>query len=178
MITGKLVGLRAIEKSDLSLLQAWRNLPQFRKNFREFKELSLANQEAWFQRIVVDSQNDFMFIVERLSDKKPIGVGGLVYVNWINRSADFSFYIGEEEKYISEDEETIEAVKLLLDYGFKAINMHKVWMELYDYDLKKISFFTNQFSFLCDGLLRDNCFEDGKYSNSHIYSLLEDEYKK
>jgi len=177
MIKGKLVGLRAIEKEDLPLLQAWRNLPQFRKNFREFKELSLANQEAWFKRIVVDSPNDFMFMIVRLSDNKPIGVAGLVYVSWVIRAADFSFYIGDEEKYISDDDYSIEAVKLLLDYGFKTINMHKVWMELYDFDKKKIDFFLNKFNFSCDALLRDNCFEDGKYYNSHIYSILESEYK-
>lgn len=50
MIKGKLVGLRAVEREDLSLLRDWRNIPEFRKNFREVRELNLANQESWFER--------------------------------------------------------------------------------------------------------------------------------
>lgn len=178
MIKGKLVGLRAVEREDLCLLRDWRNIPDFRKNFREVRELNMENQEKWFERIVENSKNDFMFIIERLEDQKPIGVCGLVYVNWVIRSADFSFYIGEEAKYIDDDGYANEAAHLLLDYGFNSLNMHKIWMELYDFDEKKIRFFMEKFKFKKDGLLRDNCFEAGKYYNSNIYSLLESEFEK
>ena len=83
MIKGKLVGLRAVEKEDLSLLRDWRNIPEFRKNFREVRELNMANQENWFQKSCVNNPNDFMFIIQRLSDNKPIGAAGLLYINWI-----------------------------------------------------------------------------------------------
>ena len=39
-------------------------------------------------------------------------------------------------------------------------------MELYEFDKQKIEFFTKEFNFEQDALLRDNCFEDGKYWNS------------
>ena len=45
-------------------------------------------------------------------------------------------------------------------------------MELYEFDIKKINFFKNRFNFKQDALLRDNCFEDGKYWNSIIISLI------
>ena len=48
MIKGKLVGLRAIEREDLILLRDWRNNPDLRKNYREVRELNLANQEVWY----------------------------------------------------------------------------------------------------------------------------------
>ena len=34
------------------------------------------------------------------------------------------------------------------------------------------NFFTQKFNFKRDAVLRDNCFEDGKYWNSHIISLI------
>ena len=34
MIKGKKVGLRAVEKQDLPILRDWRNIVEFRKNFR------------------------------------------------------------------------------------------------------------------------------------------------
>lgn len=173
MIKGKLTGLRAVEREDLSLLRDWRNIPEFRKNFREVRELNMANQEKWFERSCVNNPNDFMFIIVRLSDNKPIGAGGLLYINWIIRSADFSFYIGESNSYIDNDGYAIDAARLLIGYGFNNLNLHKIWMELYEFDKKKLDFFQNKFGFKIDGKLRDNCFEDGKYWNSYIISLLQ-----
>ncbi len=177
MITGKIVGLRAMEREDLTLLRDWRNITSFRRNFREHRELNMANQNAWFDRTVA-SPNDYFFIIQRMEDNLPIGAGGLLYVNWIIRSADFSFYIGMNNLYIDNDGLAKESVTLLLDYAFKNLNLNKVWMELYEFDTKKIEFFTKVFGFKVDGKLRKNCFEDGVYHDSFIISILKEEYLK
>ena len=178
MIKGNVVGLRAVEKKDLEVLRDWRNISGFRKNFREIRELSLSHQEKWFENCCVGNPNDFMFVIVRLEDDKPIGAAGLLYINWIIRSADFSFYIGDNESYIDSEGYAEEAAALLIDYGFKNLNMHKIWMELYEFDDKKIKFFQNIFNFKIDGTLRDNCFENGKYWDSNILSLLNNNSSK
>ena len=141
MITGKKVGLRAVEKEDLPLFRDWRNIPEFRKNFREVRELSLTDQEKWYDSLQATKHINFMFTVVRLKDMKPIGAAGLLYINWINRSADFSFYIGESNFYIDAEGFAEEAAHLLIDYGFGNLNLNKIWMELYEFDIKKIDFF-------------------------------------
>jgi RimJ/RimL family protein N-acetyltransferase len=176
MISGNKIGLRAIEKLDLPLLKYWRNNPAFRRNFREVRELNDYNQELWFER-TCRSSSDFMFIIVRLEDNEPLGAAGLLYINWINRSADFSFYIGYEDKYIDEIGYAEEATKLLIDYGFNNLNLNKIWMELYEFDTKKINFFKNKFNFKQDGILRQNCYEEGRYWDSFIISLLISDYK-
>lgn len=172
MIKGKNVGLRALEKEDLALLRDWRNNTDFRKHFREVRELSLTDQEAWFDSLQRTKNINFMFTIVDLKTGNPIGAAGLLYVNWVIRSGDFSFYIGEDDMYIGTDGRAEEAAKLLIDYGFKNLNLHKIWMELYEFDHQKIEFFKEKFDFQQDGLLRDNCFEDGRYWNSLIISLL------
>lgn len=175
MIKGQKVGLRAIEREDLVYLRDWRNIPEFRRNFREVRELSLLDQEKWFESLHNTKHMNYMFCIVRLEDNKPIGAAGLLYTNWINRATDFSFYIGEEEMYIGENGYAEEAAKLLIDYGFNNLNLNKIWMELYEFDSQKIEFFMKKFSFKKDGLLRQNCFEDGKYWDSLIISLLRSE---
>lgn len=175
MIKGKLVGLRAVEKEDLPILRDWRNDTNFRRNFREVKELGLYNQEKWFEK-VNNSPNDFMFVIVDLKTNEPIGACGLLYVNWVIRSGDFSFYIGKDNLYIDEQGIAKDAAQVLIDYGFKNLNLNKIWMELYEFDLKKIEFFTKLFQFKQDGVLRDNCFEDGRYWDSIIISLLKRAY--
>ena len=177
MIKGIKVGLRAVEISDLEYLKNWRNNSEFRKNFREVRELNSVNQDNWFNKIN-SSSNDFMFTIIRLEDNIPIGACGLLYINWIIRSADFSFYIGIEDYYIDNLGLAKEATELLIKYGFNNLNLNKIWMELYEFDSKKLNFFKNHFSFKIDGKLRDNSFEDGRYFNSYIISLIQSEYKK
>ena len=172
MIKGKKVGLRAVEKQDLPFLRDWRNIVEFRKNFREVRELSLNDQEAWFDHLQKTKHINYMFTIVDLDTQKPIGAAGLLYINWINRSGDFSFYIGENEMYIGDDGKANEAAKLLIDYGFKNLNLHKIWMELYEFDKEKLDFFVNKFGFKKDGVLRDNCFEDGKYYDSYLISKI------
>jgi hypothetical protein len=173
MITGNLVGLRAVEREDLISLREWRNYPEFRRNFREVRELSLADQEQWFDNLQKTKHINYMFAIVRLSDNKIIGAAGLLYINWFIRSADFSFYIGENKSYIDQDGYAEDAVHILLDYGFNYLNLHKIWMELYEYDKKKLEFFQEVFDFKVDGKLRDNCFDDGKYWDSLIISKIE-----
>ncbi len=172
MIKGEKVGLRAVEKEDLVYLRDWRNIVEFRKNFREVRELSLSDQEAWFHSLQSTKNVNYMFTIVDLKTEKLLGACGLLYIDWKIRSADFSFYIGDEKKYIGTDGIAKDATKLLIDYGFKNLNLNKIWMELYEFDLEKINFFTKEFNFKKDGLLRENCFENGQYWNSLIISLL------
>jgi RimJ/RimL family protein N-acetyltransferase len=172
MIKGSYVGIRAVEKSDLPYFKEWRNIPNFRKRFREVRELSLNDQEVWFASLQTSKHINFMFTIVDLITNQPIGACGLLYINWINRSADFSFYIGEDEIYIGDDNKSVESARLLIDYGFKNLNLNKIWMELYEFDKEKVEFFNNHFNFHQDGVLRQNCFEEGKYWDSYIISLL------
>ena len=173
MIKGKSVYLRAIEKEDIQTLLTWRNIDAFRKNFRE---LNYSQQVEWFNS-VSSSKNDFMFSIVDLNTNELIGACGLLYIDWIIGSADYSFYIGKDELYI-DDLFAKDATNLLLSYGFNKLNLNKIWMELYEFDDKKINFFTKKYNFEVDGKLRQNCFEDGKYFDSFIISLLKSDFKK
>ena len=174
MIKGKKVSLRAVEKTDLESFRNWRNIEDFRRNFREHRELNLWHQEKWFER-VHQSSTDYMFTIVDTQSGEALGACGLLYVNWIIRSADFSFYIGKNEEYIDKHGLAAEAAKLLIDYGFKSLNLNKIWMELYEFDTRKLEFFEKKFNFKRDGILRQNCFKDGKYHDSVLISILSHE---
>lgn len=175
MIKGKTVSLRALELEDLKQAKEWRNLEEFRKHFREHRELNSVHQENWFQRMN-QSQTDYMFGIIENKTKALIGVCGLIYVNWINRSADYSFYIGKDQAYIDQSGLAEEASQLLIRYGFQELNLNKIWMELYEFDQAKISFFQEKFKFKKDGTLRQNAFKEGRYWDSIIISLLQSEF--
>lgn len=178
MLIGKKVVLRAVEEKDLSILRDWRNNEDFRKFFREYKELNLANQYNWFKKYVVEDRNTLMFIIEDRDTEEYLGVCGLCYINWVHRNADLSLYIGKDNIYIDTHKGgyCFDILDQLFEYGFNRLNMHKVWCEIYSFDDKKHELFDN-YGLTKDGVLRDNYFYDGKYQNSHLFSILEDEWR-
>ena len=175
MIKGKLVGLRAVERDDLIDLKNWRNNPEFRKNFREIRELSDRDQIKWIEYLEKTPKINFMFSIVDLRSEKLIGACGLLYTDWVAKFSDFSFYIGDNNEYCKGNRSR-EAVSLLLNYAFKSLNLNKVWMELYEFDQIKIDFFTKIFDFKIDGRLRENCYNEGKYFDSYIISILKKEF--
>lgn len=176
MLKGEYAGLRAIERDDLKQLLEWRNLPEFRCYFREYRELGMENQEQWYQRIVVNDPNTMMFAIVNLSDGMLLGAAGLAYINWVNRNADFSIYIGRESLYI-DDKYAPDAGYLLLEYGFNELGLHRIWTEIYDFDERKKELF-NKLSFSLDGCHRQTYWNNGKWHNSLFYSILTHEFKK
>ncbi|MHD0315032.1 GNAT family N-acetyltransferase [Fusobacterium varium] len=176
MISGRKIGLKAIEKTDLSLLLEWRNNENYRKFFREYRELNLYNQEKWFEEKVVNGKDTLMFSIIDLKTLEIIGVCGLCYINWINGSADLSLYIGKDNVYIDEVGYAEESCQLLFKYGFNELRLNKIWTEIYLIDEKKIKLY-KKIGMKIDGILRENYFYDGKYIDSYIFSILKSEFK-
>jgi len=175
MLKGELVGLNAVEKEDLKKFLDWRNNAEFRKNFREYRELSMHHQETWFEEKVIKDPNTTMFSIRRMEDNELLGCCGFVYINWVHRHADLSLYIGWNDAYIDDEGYAEESCKILLDYGFKELCLNKVWTEIYEFDEKKKSLY-EKFGFKQDGLLRQNYWYNGKWWNSRILSLLKNEF--
>jgi len=175
MLKGELVGLVAVEKEDLKQLRDWRNNTEFRKYFREYRELSMRDQEIWFEEKVIKDPNTIMFSIRRLTDYELLGCCGFVYINWVHRHADLSLYIGWNDEYIDDKGYAKESCKLLLDYGFKELCLNKIWTEIYEFDEKKKALY-DKFGFKQDGLLRQNYWYNGKWWDSRILSLLSIEY--
>lgn len=171
MLKGKKVSLYSIEKDDLQHFRDWRNNPNFRKHFREYRELNMKQQENWFEEKVVRDNTTLMFSIRRNEDNELLGCCGFVYINWVHRHADLSLYIGWEDAYIDDEGYAEESCRLLLDYGFKELCLNKVWTEIYEFDDKKKTLY-DKFGFHQDGLLRQNYWYNGKWWDSRILSLL------
>lgn len=174
MIKGKHTNLRAIEEGDLEQLLEWRNKPHLRKYFREYRELSWDQQTWWYENIVLKDDKVRMFAITDL-DGKLLGASGLCYINWVDRNADFSIYLGSDDMYI-DDVYAIDASKSMIKYGFEELNLHRLWAEIYDFDEPKVKMF-NTLGFELDGRHRETHWTNGKWCDSLFFSLLNDNSK-
>lgn len=167
--------MESICREDLEQLRSWRNDPEYRKYFREYRELSVDHQENWYKTKVLNDPNTIMFSIRKRDTGDLLGCCGLCYVNWIHRHADLSLYIGWENSYIDEDGFAEDSCKTLFQYAFRELNLNKIWTEIYEFDEKKLKLY-QKLGFKIDGILRQQYFYDGRWWASNLLSLLAAEW--
>lgn len=170
MLQGEKTYLRAIEGEDLPILLSWRNKPHMRKFFREYREIGLDHQQQWYKKIVLGDDRVRMFAIVN-HNHELLGACGLCYINWVDRNADFSIYLGKEDMYI-DDKFAIDASKIMIKYGFEELNLHRLWAEIYDFDEAKTKMF-EALGFTLDGRHRETHWTNGKWCDSLFFSLLQ-----
>lgn len=175
MLQGKFVQLDAIDKEDLPSLKKWRNNPEFRKHFREYRELNNDMQLKWYEAKVVNDNTTEMFAIRGADSQELLGCAGLAYINWVHRHADLSLYIGWQDSYIDDHGYAEDSCRLLLGYAFKEVGLNKVWTEIYEFDYKKKALY-DKLGFQQDGMLRQNYFYEGRWWDSRILSILAADY--
>jgi RimJ/RimL family protein N-acetyltransferase len=175
MIEGSRTALRAIERGDLAPLLAWRNRPEFRRHFREVRELGMAQQEHWFERTVLADPGTHMFAIVEREGARLIGACGLCHIDWVNRSADFSLYIGYEGRYIDELYAP-DAGRALLGYGFGELGLHRIWCEIYGFDHAKQALLQH-LGFTLDGRHRETHWAEGAWHDSLFFGILARDFR-
>lgn len=175
MLTGDRVALRAVEEKDLPQLLKWRNAPKFRRFFREYRELNMSQQLKWFQNIVQADERVRMFAIVEPQENRLVGACGLCYIDWVNRNADLSIYIGHKGLYI-DDKFAPEAAALTLDYGFDELCLHRIWTEIYAFDERKTQMY-DTLGFTLDGRHRESHWSEGTWHDSLFYGILNREWQ-
>jgi len=176
MLTGNKIYLCALEREDLPYLMKWRNQAEFRKHFREYREINSDMQKKWYEEKVLKDPGTIMFAIRCTDTDELLGCCGLCYINWVHRNSDLSLYIGKNNAYIDDSGYAEESCRLLFDYGFLELGLEKIWSELYEFDTKKIDLY-QKLGMQTDGILRRQYYYDGRWWNSKLLSILSAEWE-
>jgi UDP-4-amino-4,6-dideoxy-N-acetyl-beta-L-altrosamine N-acetyltransferase len=174
MLSGKKIYLSSVEESSLEKLRQWRNKPELRRYFREYREISSTMQKNWFNSRVLDNPNQVDFEIHDKHTDKLLGHCGLYYINWIHRHAEFGIYIGDED--FRQGGYGSDALRTLLKYGFNDLNLNKIWCEVYSNN-DAIGVYRH-IGFVDEGCLRQNYFNEGQYWDCYLMSMLREEYRE
>jgi ribosomal-protein-alanine N-acetyltransferase len=157
--------LKGIELSDLSdRYVAWMNDPdisQFMEtwHFPHTKE----NIEKYIKSHTDNRDEPFFGIILKafyISSERHIGNIKLGVINWVHRSADVSLFIGEND--LRGKGYGTEAIKLLTEYAFKRLNLHKLRAGIYSRNVASINAFQKA-GFETEAVLRNHVFFNGGY---------------
>ncbi|MFH1386133.1 MAG: GNAT family protein [bacterium] len=163
---------RQMEREDLPLLRDWRNQEKVRKYCREYRLLNMVNQNNWFERVSTSKVDD-MFLI--LMDEKPVGLCGLTHINWKDRSAEISYYLGQSISPTEDVALGIEIYDFFKRKGFGEYNLHRLWGEAFAFNEGAVKL-ALKCGFIQEGIMREATFWDGKYMDTIIISMLAHEY--
>jgi RimJ/RimL family protein N-acetyltransferase len=135
----------------------WFNDPQVNKTLLLDHKFDLDKTLTWFdEHGRDDSRKDF--IIENKQGKR-IGITGLVHINSRHGTAECYCVIGEKA-YWGKGIGT-EVHYLLLDWGFKNLDLHKIWADIRAENAAIIKI-TRRLGFTVEGTLREEKYIEGK----------------
>ena len=89
--------------------------------------------------------------------------------------AEVGITIGEKE-YQGKGYGT-EAMEVLLEYGFKTVNLNRIQLRVYEFNSRAIKSY-NKIGFVEEGRMRQGIFIKGKYHDIIFMSILQEEWLK
>lgn len=172
-LEGKKVYLRPIELADTN----WYFASLYDRNTRKLtgtqKHYSREQIAAYIEGKSQDSSSVLLLIVTCDGDM-PVGDIAIQNIDTINRNANIRLAINRGS-HQGKGYGT-EALRLMLDYGFGILNLHRIELNVFSYNERAMHVY-EKVGFKREGVQREALFYDHKYYDSILMSILEDEYR-
>lgn len=166
------VRLRPLQKTDAPLLYELitdrelviHNAPCF--------PVSELDHEAWIERMMTKRSDLVIFVIEEVASEKAIGTCQLLNINWIHRSAELQIRIGDAANQGKAYDP--EAVRLLCQFGFTDLNMHRIYMHVLAANRRAIRAY-EKCHFTREGTLKKAAFINGSFTDVILMAKLSTE---
>ena len=172
-IIGEEIYLRPLEKSDLTReYLSWINDSEVTRYMETGTfPTNMENLEEYYRTMTSSPNHVILAIVNKKPDKH-IGNIALNNINWVNRVANLGIMIGEK-KHWGKGCGT-EAVKLMVNYAFWKLNLHKVWVGVDEENTSAYHIY-KVVGFVDEGCLKNELYRDGKYYWKIIMGIVREE---
>ena len=168
ILTGNRVVLRPIIPQDAPAMFASLSDVESMRLTGTQKTFTLAQVKQHCQRIATaDDRVDYAITIK--GDPAYIGEAVLNEIDWENRSAGFRIALASQT-YFGQGYGS-EATRLLIDFGFYTLKLHRIGLEVYDFNPRAQHVY-EKIGFVREGVLRDVLLWDGKYHDAIVMSIL------
>lgn len=166
--------LQPIRHEDMEQIRQWRNAQL--SVLRQSTELSIEDQEAYFERVIKPSFSDGktkILLLSFFKNMELIGYGGLVNICWRDKRAEMSFLLNpkrvEDNSLYRQD--MTHFIYLIKTVVFDEMQFNRVFTETFSFRTFHISILENN-GFVKEGTLREHIVESGQYFNSIMHGML------
>jgi len=177
MVKGKNVLLRPVKRSDISYFLKWFNDPEVIQYLGIYLPMTEMSEEKYIEELgTTRARSDARFVIEVIegASTKPIGNCGLHQISAKDHNAIFGIAIGEKD-YWSKSYGT-EAARLLINYGFQQLNLHRISSSAIAFNERSIKLH-KKVGFREEGRLRQAMFKNGQYHDQVLFGILSEEWQ-
>lgn len=170
--------LKPIEESDYPVLHKWRNEFRFLSLFSARREVVSLDNFIKEIRREFERNRHLQFMILRKKDAAVLGTTFSFKLNQVDGYIFVNIYISEEYENRGYG---AEAVAVLVCYLFKFLPIHKVCLEVFEYNCLSLSTLRNAVSscgFREEGCFKEHRFFDGKYYDVFRFAILRDSLDK
>ena len=178
MIKGKNIILRPLRKSDISLFMKWHNDSEVNEYLGRYLPVTEYTEEKWLEEAASTKGGTRVnFIIEAIDDceSKPIGSIGLGMIDHRNQKAVLGIAIGEKD-YWKKGYGT-EAVRLIVEWGFKQLNLNRIDSYVFAPNTKSLKLH-EKVGFVKEGTRRQTCYTNGRLVDEVVFGLLRKEWQR
>lgn len=172
-IQGKIVTLRAVEKSDLSLLQLWANNPEIQYWLGGWHfPINLNDQDKWFNNLSANSNNQRFSIYT--NEMGIIGTANLVDIDWKNKNAFHGMLLGDKDiRGKGYGQDTVMAV---MKYAFEELGLNRLDGSIIEYNQASYKLYVGKCGWKEEGVQRNWYFRKNRYWNKIIVGVTREDY--
>ena len=134
---------------------------------------TISGEKDYFDVTLKDTDRR-QFSIVSINENKLVGTVGLEHINWVERSAILGIFIGEED-FRSNGYGT-EAIRMLLEFGFKYLNLHSIRLDLLSVNERAHKCYL-KCGFKDTGCSREQIYLNGKYYDKLHMDILENEFE-
>ncbi|QEE15764.2 GNAT family N-acetyltransferase [Promethearchaeum syntrophicum] len=164
-----------MKKEYLTQYTKWMNDPEMVQYLGMIQPMTRENEEEWYENARKNKNAVYFAILLINGDiEELIGNCG-VDIDWKNKLGDLGITIGEKDQW-GKGYGT-EAMQLLVNYCFHTLNLHKVKLNVYDFNTRAIKSY-RKIGFIKEGNHRKSHYVNGKYVDLFAMGLLKDEWKQ
>jgi RimJ/RimL family protein N-acetyltransferase len=171
---GERICFRPLEMEDLEFLQRMIASEEIHPYIGVYWPLNKRAEREWLEGLYKTREN-FPFGIALKEDDRLIGCCDLRLGAAAHRAAEIGIGIGEPEA--RGKGYGTEAIRLLLDYGFGTLNLHRIELRVYENNPRAIRCY-EKCGFKREGIKREARWWDGRWWDSLDYAILAHEWRE
>ena len=172
VLQGKTITLRPLRAQDADVIFAYTD-PEVNRLTGTTENHTLEQYRTHYASLENAQDRADYAIITKPSDE----LAGEVVVNdidWHSRVANFRIVLFDS-RFFGKGYGS-EATALILEYAFKTLNLHRLELEVFEFNPRALHVYEN-LGFVREGVKRDVLLWEGEYYNAVVMSLLGTEYQ-
>lgn len=177
MLRGNRVKLGPIKREYINSFLKWFTDPEITQYLIMYRPMTRMMEEDWIENLK-NRENTINFAIVILDEngkEKIIGNCGIHNIEWKNRVGEVGIVIGEKD-YQNKGYGT-EAMELLIEYGFTTINLNRIELYTYDFNISALKSY-KKVGFIEEGRKRQFIWANGRYHDAIIMGILAEEWRE